>query len=71
MGLDKEDGMKLLALAAVSLIALGCATKKTVQPIQGPATARYRLSDCKALPNGEPGIECSRVQLIPVTLPVK
>jgi hypothetical protein len=63
--------MKLMALATLAGITLGCAPKKLVQPIQGPATARYRLSDCKALPNGEPGIECSRVQLIPVTLPVK
>jgi hypothetical protein len=63
--------MKLLALSAIALLSLGCAPKKLVQPIQGPAVARYRLSDCKALPNGEPGIECSHVQMRPVILPVK
>jgi hypothetical protein len=63
--------MKLMALATLAGLTLGCAPKKLVQPIQGPATARYRLSDCKALPNGEPGIECSHVQMRPVILPVK
>jgi hypothetical protein len=63
--------MKLLALSAIALLALGCAPKKLVQPIQGPATARYRLSDCKALPEYEPGLECNHVELRPVTLPVK
>lgn len=57
--------------AGLLSITLGCASKKTVQPIQGPALAKYRLSDCKALPGYEPGIECNHVRLVPVTLPVK
>jgi hypothetical protein len=33
--------MRIIALSAIALLALGCAPKKLVQPIQGPATARY------------------------------
>ena len=61
--------MKPLALLAC--LALGCAAKKPVEPITGPATARYRLSDCKPLPNFQPGIECQHVKIVPQTLPVK
>jgi hypothetical protein len=33
--------MRLMTLATLAGITLGCAPKKLVQPIQGPATARY------------------------------
>ena len=62
--------MKLLTLAVLAVMSLGCAPKKTVRAIQGPASARYRLSDCKPLPGFQPGLECNHVKLIPQTLPV-
>ncbi len=63
--------MRLLALTVLASVGLGCAPKKPVQPIQGPALARYKLSDCKPLPGYEPGLDCSHVKLIPLTLPAK
>jgi hypothetical protein len=60
-------GLAVLALGALS----GCAAKKKLpEPIIGPAVARYKLSECKPLPNLQPGLDCSHVKLIPLTLPV-
>lgn len=61
-------GMVLkLWLLCVFLFA-GCGPKKPVQPIHGPALAKYKLSDCKPLPGYQPGLDCNHVRLIPLTL---
>lgn len=60
----------VIALIAIGVFT-GCAVKKPVlQPLIGPVTAHYNLSDCKPMPNFQPGLDCRRVQLTPLLLPV-